>query len=52
MKTLSNELITRAKNHLDKIKEENLKNLKESGVEDFLLKNKLITIDQLMKLFR
>ena len=47
---LSNELITRAKNHLDKIKEENLKNLKESGVEDFLLKNKLITIDQLMKL--
>ena len=47
---LSNELITRAKNHLDKIKEENLKNLKESGVEDFLLKNKLFTIDQLMKL--
>ena len=47
---LSNELITRAKSHLEKQKKENLENLKEAGVEEYLLENKLFSVDQLLLL--
>ena len=47
---LSNELITRAKGHLEKLRKENLENLKKAGVEDYLLDSKLISVDQLVVL--
>ncbi len=47
---LSTELISRAKRHLEKIKEENLESLKKSGVDNYLLENKLVSVDQLVKL--
>ena len=47
---LSNELITRAKGHLEKLKKENLENLKKAGVEDYLLDSKLISVEQLVVL--
>ena len=47
---LSNELITRAKVHLDKVREENLELLKKEGVEQYLLDSKILGIEHLMKL--
>jgi N utilization substance protein A len=47
---LSNELITRAKSHIEKLKKENLEILKKAGVEDYLLENKFISVDQLIVL--
>jgi len=47
---LSNELITRAKSHLEKLKKENLEILKKAGVESYLLESKLISVDQLVVL--
>jgi N utilization substance protein A len=47
---LSNELITRAKGYLEKLRKENLENLKKAGVEDYLLDSKLISVDQLVVL--
>ena len=44
---LSEELINRAKNYLDKEKVENLKMLKNDGMEDYLLSNDIFTTDQL-----
>ncbi len=47
---LSNELITRAKTHLNKVREENLELLKKEGVEQYLLDSKMLGIEHLMKL--
>ena len=47
---LSNELINRAKTHLEKIKKENLVILKESGLDEYLLAQDFLNTDQLMKL--
>ena len=47
---LSEELINRAKNYLDKEKVENLKMLKNDGMEDYLLSNDIFTTDQLITL--
>lgn len=47
---LSNELISRAKTYLEKLKQENLEVLKKAGVEDYLLESKLISVDQLVVL--
>ena len=47
---LSNELITRAKSHIEKLKKENLEILKKAGVEDYLLESKFISVDQLIVL--
>jgi N utilization substance protein A len=47
---LSKELIERAKNFVTKMKTENLSKLKESGFDEYLLKNKFLSIDQLLKL--
>ena len=45
---LSEELINRAKNFLEKEKAENLKMLKNEGMEDYLLSNNSLTTDQLV----
>ena len=47
---LSNELINRAKIHLEKIRKENLVILKESGLDDYLLGQDFLNTDQLIKL--
>ena len=47
---LSTELINRAKNFLEKEKEENTKILKNEGLEDYLLTSKFFTTDQLILL--
>ncbi len=47
---LSIELINRAKNFLEKEKEENTKILKSEGMEDYLLTSKFFTTEQLIRL--
>jgi len=47
---LSTELINRAKNFLEKEKEENIKILKNEGLEDYLLTSKFFTTEQLILL--
>ena len=47
---LSEELINRAKNYLEKEKVENLEMLKKDGMEDYLLSNDIFTTDQLITL--
>ncbi len=47
---LSEELINRAKNYLEKEKVENLEMLKKDGMEDYLLSNDIFTTDQLVTL--
>ncbi len=47
---LSKELIERAKNCVEKIRNENLLKLKDSGFDDYLLSTKLFSTDQLLKL--
>ena len=47
---LSEELINRAKNFLEKEKVENLEMLKKDGMEDYLLSNDTLTTDQLITL--
>ena len=47
---LSNELISRAKTYLEKEKKENLNLLKESGMEEYLLNQNLLSTHQLIKL--
>ena len=47
---LSTELINRAKNFLEKEREENIKILKNEGMEDYLLTSKLLTTEQLILL--
>ena len=47
---LSTELINRAKNFLEKEKEENTKILKNEGMEDYLLTSKFFTTEQLILL--
>ena len=47
---LSTELINRAKNFLEKEKEENTKILKNEGLEDYLLTSKFFTTEQLILL--
>ena len=47
---LSKELIQRAKSCVEKTREENLKKLKESGFDDYLLNTKLFDTEQLLKL--
>ncbi len=47
---LSKELIQRAKTCVEKIREENLQKLKESGFDDYLLNTKLFNTEQLLKL--
>ena len=47
---LSTELISRAKNFLEKEKEENTKILKNEGVEDYLLTSKFFTTEHLILL--
>ena len=47
---LSEELINRAKNYLEKEKVENLEMLKNDGMEDYLLSNDIFTTDQLVTL--
>ena len=47
---LSKELIQRAKSCVEKIRNENLLKLKESGLDSYLLESKLFSVDQLMKL--
>ncbi len=47
---LSKELIQRAKSCVEKIREENLHKLKESGFDDYLLSTKLLNTEQLLKL--
>ena len=47
---LAKELISRANNFLEKIKNENLEVLKSAGVEDYLLSHNILNTNQLMKL--
>ena len=47
---LSNELISRAKTYLEKEKKENLNLLKQSGMEEYLLNQNLLSTHQLIKL--
>ncbi len=47
---LSKELIQRAKTCVEKIREENLQKLRESGFDDYLLNTKLFNTEQLLKL--
>ena len=47
---MSKELIQRAKSCVEKIRNENLLKLKESGLDSYLLESKLFSVDQLMKL--
>ncbi len=47
---LSKELIERAKNCVEKLRNENLLKLKDSGVDEYLLNTKLFSTDQLLKL--